>query len=204
MFKERFIAAQKALRERGLNAALVNHKGGVSEEDLILADKKTDRPMPPELRQFFSEVGDAFEFCPDASEQSALSGWEPIHLSDFIIHGHDFSTAIDEDLVNAASSVDCATLREEAERRKHWIPFYGFLGGGDFLCLDSSGKVQFYQALDWTQDSTLCKGFLVADSFSEFVERWSDFYFVAPQGSWTSFCWDRTGVFDWDSSHFTV
>jgi len=204
MFKERFLAAKEALRQQGLNATLVNYKGGISEEDLLMADKKTDRPMPQELRHFFSEVGDAFEFRPDTSEHSSLTGWEPIHLSDFIIHGHGFSTAIDEDLANLPSRLDPAKLRLEAERRRHWIPFYGFHGGGDFLCLDSSGRVQFYQALDWTQDVRLCEGFMIADSFSEFVERWSDFHFIAPQGGWTSFCWDRTGVFDWAPAHFTV
>jgi len=203
MFKERFHAAQEALRERGLNAALVNHKGGLSEVDLLMADKKTDRPMPQELRDFFTEVGDAFEFLPDASEQSSLFGWEPIHLSDFIIHGQGFSAAIDEDLSHS-SSIDTSRLREEAARRKHWIPFYGFLGGGDFLCLDSGGRVQFYQTLDWTQDVRLCEGFMVAGSFSEFVERWSEFHFIGPQGGWTSFCWDRDGVFDWAPDHFAV
>jgi hypothetical protein len=204
MFKELFLTARDVLRERGFNPTLVNYKGVISEADFLLADKKTDRPMPDELRMFFSELGDAFAFYPDSTEQSSLDGWEPIHLSDYIGHGQGFSSAINEDISNLAPRVDPAKLREEAERRRYWIPFYGFCGGGDLLCLDLCGRVQFYQALDWTQDSSLCEGFKVADSFIEFVERWSEFYFVAPQGNWTSFCWDRTGVFDWDSSHFAV
>lgn len=203
MFKERFLAARVALIQRGLNATLVNYKDAISEEDLLMADKRTDYPMPQELRDFFSEVGDAFEFRPDASEQSYLSGWEPIHLSDYIIHGDGFSTAIDEDLSNF-STIDAPRLHEEAARRRHWIPFYGFLGGGDLLCLDSSCRVQFYQAIDWTQDARLCGGFIVAGSFYEFVERWSEFHFIAPRGGWTSFCRDRTGIFDWAPAHFAV
>ena len=177
----------------------------MSEADVDLIDRRTDRPMPPDLRRFYIEMGDAFEFLPDDVSGSPLDGWEPNRLDDYAIWNNDFFAAIEEDVSSEIASkrprVNPQRVLDEAERRKKWTPFYGFVGGGDVLCLDAEGKVQFYQAMDWTTCPNMCS-FVLADSFPDFVARWSKYSFVAPGCDWTSFCWNRSGVFDWSPSHF--
>jgi hypothetical protein len=204
VFREYFIAAQDFLRKQGLNPILWRAKS-VSQADIARVDQLTDRPMPAELRRFYTEMGDAFEFVPDDVPNSPLEGWEPNHLSDYAIWNKGFFSQIEEEVSREIGSnrprVEPGLLRHEAERREQWTPFYGFSGGGDVLCLDSEGKVQFYQAMDWTACPDLCS-FVLADSLPDFVERWSKYSFVAPGSSWTSFCWGRSGIFDWSPGHF--
>lgn len=204
MYKEHFIAAKDCLQRQGMNPVLWQ-KRAVSEADIDLIDQQTDRPMPSELRRFYIEMDDAFRFLPNDIPDSPFDGWEPNYLHDYAIWNRGFDTAIEEDVSREIASsrprVHPQLLREEAERRKKWVPFYGFNGAGDVLCLDSEGKVQFYQAMDWTGCSDLC-GFVLADSFTNFVERWSNYSFVAPGCPWTSFCRNCSGVFDWSPSHF--
>jgi hypothetical protein len=161
--------------------------------------------MPIELRRFYTEMGDAFEFVPDEAPDYPLDGWEPNHLRDYEIWNRGFSGAIEEEAAEeigrARPRAEPQLLREEAERRKLWVPFYGFNGGGDVLCLDSEGRVRFYEALFWRA----CPGnwdLVVADSLLDFVEKWSRYCFVAPGCPWTSFCFECSGVFDWAPSHF--
>jgi hypothetical protein len=206
VYKEYFIAAKEYLQRQGMNPVL-SSKRTVSEADINIIDQRTDWPMPSELRRFYVEMGDAFEFVPNDVPDSPLDGWEPNHLNDYAIWNQGFHTAIEEEVSRALASrhpqVDPGLLREQAEKRKKWIPFYGFPGGGDVVCLDSDGKVQFYQALEWAGSPDLCRGFVLADSFTDFVARWSKYSFVCPSRSgWTSFCWNQTGVFDWSATHF--
>jgi len=207
MFKEYFNAAQAFLRQQGLRPLLREGKP-VSEADIDAIDQRTDFPMPPPLRRFYIEMGDGFEFAPNDVQDSPLEGWERNWLSDYAIWNKGFHTAIEEEVSDEVASarprVDPKLLLEEAERRKKWIPFYGFVGGGDVLCLDFEGKVQFYQALDWTALPEFCRGFVLAESFADFVARWSTYSFVAPGSCWTSFCWNQSGVFDWSASHFPL
>ena len=204
MFSEYFIKAQDVLRKQGLNP-LIRHGEALSGSDIDAIDKRTDQPMPAELRHFYVEMGDGFEFVPHDGPDFSLHGWEPNRLSDYAIWNKDFHSAIEEEVSrrNAGAHPRVATelLREEAEKRKKWIPFYGFNGAGDVLCLDSEGKVQFYQASEWTTRSDLCN-FVLAESFTDFVVKWSKYSFVAPGSDWTSFCWNRSGVFDWSPSNF--
>ena len=207
MYREYFIAAKEFLQQQGMNP-VQRQKRDVSEADIDLIDRRTDRPMPSELRRFYLEMGDAFQFLPNDTPDSALDGWEPNHLDDYAIWNKDFYTAIEEELSRELGStrprVEPGVLREEAERRKKWTPFYGFNGGGDVLCLDAEGKVQFYQAMDWTAHLDCCNGLVLADSFTDFLVRWSKYSFVCPgEGEgWTAFCWNRSGVFDWLPAHF--
>jgi len=207
MFREYFIAAQDFLRQQGLRP-LLRQGEPVSEADIDAVDQRTDYPMPAQLRRFYIEMGDGFEFLPNDVQDSSLEGWERNWLNDYAIWNKGFRTAIEEEvsreIANGRPRVDPQLLREEAERRKRWIPFYGFVGGGDVLCLDSEGKVQFYQAMDWTALPAFCGGFVLADSFFDFVVRWSKYSFVAPGCGWTSFCWNESGVFDWSPSHFSL
>jgi hypothetical protein len=208
MFSEHFIQAEDRLRKQGLNPKLLRRGERLSEADIQAVDQRTDRPMPAELRTFYLEMGDSFEFVPSDIPDSPLDGWEPNWLSDYATWNKGFSTAIEEEVSRELASshprVEPEVLRQEAERRKKWIPFYGFVGGGDVLCLDAAGKVQFYQAMDWTALPDFCHGFVLADSFTDFLVRWSKYSFVAPGGGcgWTSFCWNRSGVFDWAASCF--
>ena len=180
----------------------------LSAADIDAVDQSTDYPMPPELRRFYIEMGDGFEFVPNDVPDTPAYGWAPNWLSDYLISNQGFHMAIEEELCREVDGgrprVDEQLLRVEALKRKSWIPFYGFTGGGDVLCLDAEGKIQFYQALDWTAMPDLCKGFVLAESLTDFVARWSEHSFVAPSCGWTSFCWNRSGVFDWSRSHFQV
>ena len=81
MFLNYFLQAKEYLREHGLQSDLVMGKQ-VSQADLIALDKSTDLPMPQELKDFYLELGDGFEFIPDNNPNSSLAGWEPMHLSD--------------------------------------------------------------------------------------------------------------------------
>lgn len=205
MYLEYFTTARDILGQKGLKPELRN-RNPVSEKDIDNLNNETDHPMPRELRDFYCELGDGFTFDPDSSGEFSLYGWEANLLSDYRIHNRGFWSAIEEEadyeLENESPRVDIALLREQSERRKAWIPFYGFVGGGDVLCLDSEGKVQFYQALDWVADTELCKGFVLAGSFQEFIKKWSKYNFISPRAGWTSFCKNRTGTFDWADHHF--
>jgi hypothetical protein len=207
MFREYFIAAQDFLRQQGLRP-LLRQGEPVSEADIDAIDQRTDYPMPPHLRRFYIEMGNGFEFLPNDVQDSPLEGWERNSLDDYAIWNKGFHTAIEEEvsceIASGRPRVDPELLREVAERRKRWIPFYGFVGGGDVLCLDSQGKVQFYQAMDWTTLPEFCRGFVLAESFADFVARWSKYSFVAPGCCWTSFCWNQSGVFDWSPSRFPL
>jgi len=84
------------------------------------------------------------------------------------------------------------------------MPFYGFVGGGDYLCLDLSARtpaVRFYESQAWVALPHRWD-FVLSPSFTEFVEQWSRYHFLTPAGEWTSFCRERSGLFDWRPEHF--
>jgi hypothetical protein len=205
VFTKYFSESKNRLKKLGFNPKMVRLGGRVSESDIVLIEKTTNRPMPPELRAFFLEMGDRFTFIPDDSPGSPLyNGWPPISLGDYEQSNKEsgLSSEIDvyvsQELESNSSRVNPDLLRQEAERRKAWIPFYG---GTDRLCLDAEGKVQFFQAEAWTAD---CSGFLLAESFLDFFMKCSKYSFVVPEGVsyWDSFCYDKVGVFDWSPSLF--
>jgi cell wall assembly regulator SMI1 len=207
MFLEYFLRAGEHLRKQGLNAALMMGTQ-VSEQELKLLDANTDFPMPSELRLFYLELGDGFQFVPDENNTTDLVGWEPMYLADYKMCNRGFGGEIKREagreIRNSTPGADPSLLRQEVERRKLWIPFYGFVGGGDYLCLDLSSTpppVRFYQALTWTALPHTWD-FVLASSFSEFIERWSYYHFLTPVGEWTSFCRGRSGRFDWAPPHF--
>jgi len=204
MFYNYFSAASVHLRHVGWSPLIVPGQE-VTEDDLEAVDQSTDRRMPIELRRFYLELGDAFRFEPDHRPDAIVNGWSPMRLEDHAIHNIGFAEQIQEEAFRETASMspgaDITPLREEVERRKQWIPFYGFTGGGDLLCLDALGRVRFYEALHW-KSTPETWSFLLADSFSGFVEKWSQYCFVTPGGSWTSFCIGRSGLFDWLPKHF--
>lgn len=203
-YRKLFIAAKEFLLLQGMKPVLWNKKG-VWEVDLDLVNQRTDHPMPAELRRFFLEMGDAFMFTPDDVPDSPLGGWSPIHLDDYAIYNKDFHTQIEweasEEIASSRPRVDPTLLRAEAERRKLWVPFYGFVGSGDVLCLDAEGKVRFYEASYW-RSAPETWDFVLADSFDDFVTKWSGYSFVEPKVCWPTFCTGRSGVFDWSPQHF--
>jgi hypothetical protein len=204
VFKEYFIEAQEFLRRQGMNPALRQARS-VSEADIDVVNQRTDWPMPAQLRGFWTEMGDGFAFVPNDAPDFPLEGWEPNWLSDYATWHTGFSGAIEEEAAGEIASsrprVDPQLLREEAERRRRWIPFYGFVGGGDVLCLDVEGKVRFYEALNWRARPATWS-FVLADSLRDFVEKWSRYSFTEPGCPWTSFCHGLSGVFGWGPSHF--
>ena len=208
MFIEHFQRARDNLNQRGLRAR-VEMGSPVSEGDLKAVDAETDFPMPTELRQFYLEVGDGFTFIPDDSETSDLVGWERMSLDDHKTFNSGFAGAIEEEamreLGKRSSRTDPELLKQQLERRMRWMPFYGFLGDGNVLCLDLSVNlpvIRFYEALVWTS-APQTWDFMLAASFTEFVERWSQYQFLSPAGAWTSFCTgDHFGRFDWAPEHF--
>ena len=180
----------------------------VSERDLRASDASTDFPMPLELRQFYLELGDGFAFLPDEGDTSHLVGWDYMHLADHKIWNNGFGGAIEEEAMREIEQPSPRTnpelLKQEMARRKRWMPFYGFVGGGDVLCLDlnmSPPAVRFYEAQVWTALPHRWD-FVLAASFTEFVERWSRYHLLSPSGGWTSFCRERAGLFDWAPEHF--
>jgi hypothetical protein len=206
MFLEYFIRAREYLSQQGLNPTLAMG-APVSESDLNALDNEMDFPMPRELRQFYLQVGDGFAFLPDGSD-SKLVGWEHTHLADHKIWNNGFSSAIQEvaqrEISNPTPRSNLELLNQETVRRKRWMPFYGFVGGGDVLCLDlgmNPPGVRFHKALFWVALADTWD-FLLAASFPEFVECWSRFSFISPNGGWTSYCQERSGRFDWSSEHF--
>jgi hypothetical protein len=207
MFLEYFIRAREYLSQHGLKPGMVMG-APVSEHELNALDKETDLPTPPELRHFYVEMGDGFRFDPAESDLSGLVGWDPMRLADHRICNIGFGGEIEREAMSEIGKptprTDPALLKEEMQRRKLWMPFYGLVGGGDYLCLDlsvSPPSVRFYESLvwvavPWTWD------FILAPSFTEFVERWSRYHFLTPAGEWTSFCTERSGRFDWAPEYF--
>jgi len=197
MYSEHFHAASDYLRGLGMTPVM---KPGtpVSSAAIDEVDLNLTKRMPRELRHFYLELGDGFQFKPGEE----LAGWEPIWLSDHVIHNRGFDDQIEEEAAGGLQrSAEPSLLRAEAERRKNWICFYGFIGGGDLLCLDESGAVRFYEALFWRACPSTWD-FSLAPSFTEFVQRWSRYCFVSPAGGWTSFCSGRSGEFDWAPAWF--
>jgi hypothetical protein len=195
------------LSERGLDPLLVTG-APVSEGDLNALDAETDFPMPCELRHFYLDKGGGFRFIPHDDPNSDLFGRERMDLSQHRISSVGFAGKIEREAVSEmakpAPRSDRTLLRQEMERRKRWMPFYGFAGGGDYLCLDlsvSPPSVRFYESLVWV---ALWRSwdFLLASSFTEFVEKWSRHHFLSPAGAWTSFCTERSGRFDWAPERF--
>lgn len=211
MYLEYFLKAREYLRGHGLQAE-VKMGSPVTQGDLNALDLETDLPMPAELRRFYLELGDGFHFEPDENDQLVtdfdLVGWEHMRLSEHRICNIGFAGAVEEEAlyeINCARPrVDVDLLKVELERRKQWMPFYGFVGGGDYLCLDLSmtpPAVRFYASLTWRacpQDWS----FILASSLTEFVEQWSRYHFLSPSGAWTSFCHERRGRFGWEPEHF--
>jgi len=61
MFLNHFVRARDILREQGLQPAIKLGER-VLESELKALDLSTDLPMPTELREFYLELGDAFQF----------------------------------------------------------------------------------------------------------------------------------------------
>lgn len=207
MFLEYFLRASDNLRNAGLQSA-VKIGSAVSEDYLKALDLETDLPMPKELRQFYMELGDGFTFIPDDVSDSSLVGWEPMRLRDHKGCNIGFMGQIEEEAMHEINSprprADPVRLRDEMARRKQWVPFYGFVGGGDYLCVDTSetpNPIRSYESLSW-RSSPQTWDFILAPSFTEFVERWSRYNFLTPSGEWTAFCQGRSGQFDWKPQHF--
>lgn len=204
MFSSYFAAASDHLRQIGWNPLIILGES-ITERDIEAVDRSTDQRMPSDLRRFYLELGDAFRFEPDDRPDSTVSGWAPMCLLDHAIHNRGFSEQIEEEafreIKKTLPRVDPKLLRKEAERRKEWVPFYDFTGGGDLLCLDALGRVRFYEALYWSATSETWS-FVLAESFTDFVERWSRYCFITPGSSWASFCIGRSGIFDWSPEYF--
>jgi hypothetical protein len=207
MFLDYFTRARNYLSEHGLKPC-VELGERVSEIELVALDLSTDMPMPAELRQFYLELGDGFRFIPDAARESNLTGWEAMHLDDHKIANIGFAGQIEEDALaeinKPAPRSDPQLLRQEMEKRKRWMPFYGFVGGGDYLCLDltlSPPAVRFHDSLCWVAIPQTWD-FILATSLTDFVERWHRYHFLSPSGAWTSYCRGRSGRFDWAPEHF--
>jgi cell wall assembly regulator SMI1 len=207
MFVNYFIEAQKNLCRLGFPATIKMGKS-VSEDTLQRLDLQTDFPMPAELRRFYLELGDGFQFIPDETEQVYRVGWEPMRLSDHKLGNRGFYSQMEEGAMQELSGrhprVGPDQLREEMEKRKKWMPFYGFTGGGDYLCLDLSVNpppVRFYAAFTWMATPATWD-FVLARSLTEFIQQWSRYNFLSPSGEWTSFCHELSGQFDWKPEHF--
>ena len=71
-------------------------------------------------------------------------------------------------LEKRSGGLDPSLLRQEAEKRKSWRPFYSFAGGGDYLCLDHHWPLRLwsYEALTWTV-APQTWDFILALSFTE-------------------------------------
>jgi SMI1/KNR4 family protein SUKH-1 len=205
MFLALFEEAYEQLRLCGLHPGIIQG-APIVETDLDKLDRETDFPMPQELRQFLLELGNGFAFVPDSKKD--LIGWERIHLADYRTCNIGFGNNVEEEALREISGsnpvADPNLLRHEAEIRKQWIPFYGFAGGGDYLCLDSSkcpATVRFYASQVWPRTPDTWN-FTLADSFSDFVKQWSRFHFISPSEGWTTFCYGRSGQFTWEPRHF--
>jgi hypothetical protein len=180
----------------------------VLKADIEKLDGITGLQMPLELREFYLEMGDGFQFIPDTNPKSGLVGWEPMSLADHELNNRGFRNHVEEEamsgLHNHSPRADPQNLRKEMERRKNWMPFYGFVGGGACLCLDLSTSppaVMFHESAYWWAVPQTWS-FILAASLIEFVERWGHYHFLSPAGAWTSFCSELSGQFDWAPKHF--
>src|SRR6266567_8594814 len=120
MFLDYFLRAREYLRKQGLHAAVVMGSP-VSGSDLKALDRETDLPMPPELRRFYLELGDGFQFMADETRPD-LIGWEPMRLADHRICNRGFGAEIQEEVIGEIGSpsprTNSALLKQEMERRK--------------------------------------------------------------------------------------
>jgi hypothetical protein len=147
-------------------------------------------------------------FFTDESKKYPYFGWEPMRLTDFVFGNKNFREDIEQEALPRISrpskSVDPAALRQEMERRFSWMPFWGFGAGRPYLCLDlhtSPPMVRAYTGCFWVT-SPQTWNFVLAKSFTEFVEKWSRYYFLAPKADWLNICSFLEGTFDWSPEHF--
>jgi hypothetical protein len=206
IIRKYFADAYESLMTLGMSP-LVELGRPVSAFELDEIDGKTDFPMPAELRRFYLEMGDGFSFIPD-TKNPGLIGWERTWLPDYCICNQGFPGSIDDDasfvLKHPNCKVEGRSLLEVAEARKKWLPFYGLSGDGSFLCIDmESSAIRYHDPQTWAS-SPETWNFVLAASLMDFIQRWSRFYFVSPRSRWTSFCWSKSGTFDWDPVHFAI
>ena len=89
----------------------------VSENDLSALDEATDFSMPPELRQFYLEVGDGFAFVPDDRDASNLVGWDYMHLADHKVWNLGFGSAIEEEAMRELGTPSDRTNPQPCTRK---------------------------------------------------------------------------------------
>src|SRR4051794_10094814 len=115
---EHFLRAREYLSQQGLRPALVMGTS-VSENDINAVDADTDFPMPAELRRFYLEMGDGFQFIPDTDPRSDLVSWERIDLSQHRICNLGFGQEIEREAMSeigkARPRTDLMLLRREME-----------------------------------------------------------------------------------------
>jgi hypothetical protein len=205
MYLEHFLRSRDFLSQHGLNPTLKMGRP-LSEKDLTAADAKAGVSMPAELRQFYLELGDGFQFIPDDDQELNLGSWAGMYLSDHVIVNEDFGLHVREEAIDRIPKaiVHPDLLRKEREKRCSWMPFFGFGCGGSYLCLDVTGDpppVRVYNNSYWLTNPQTWS-FVLASSFTEFVEKWSQYHFLTPLGDWLLFCRLREGTFDWAPEHF--
>lgn len=225
MYLEYFLRAREHLSQHGWQPRVVMGKP-VSESDLKAVDAEIGVPMPSELRQFYLELGDAFHFITDESGKYPRYGWGHMHLGDHVGCNKNFRREVETAAVHLFMDnkfpeadesgklppitgkdfyMETALLKQEMERRFSWVPFWGFGGGGPYLCLDLHTEppvVRAYTDRFWVT-SPKTWDFVVARSFTEFVEKWSRFHFLEPHGVDWPWIFDfQEGTFDWSPEHF--
>lgn len=169
----------------------------VTAAEIDRIEKKIGKIINPELKFFLLELGDRFQFCIHDIEGNEVPSWDPIGIEDLATHNQGFGEMICEEISGNSNLM----VKNEADSRKSWMPFYGFSGGGDILCLDKNGYVRFYESLTWQHLPSTWSAF-VATSFHDFVTKWGERSFIAPMGDWAACCSDLVGEFDWNHDLF--
>ena len=201
MYKELFESSLKHLKKLGF-AIEEQRRSSVSKTDLKDIENRIDFPMPDGLREYFLLMGDGYYFSAKKNDLIVTS-WEQIYLNDYAVSNKGFWQQVDEDANGyVPDEIDDELLRQESERRKKWRPFYGFIGSEGRFCFDERDRVRLYETMEWPHFPESWD-FVVADSFQDFVSRWSEFCFVS-KVELIAFCEGKTGRFNWDVKNFPM
>ncbi|MEO0795660.1 MAG: SMI1/KNR4 family protein [Verrucomicrobiota bacterium] len=201
MYKALFEAASKHLRTNGIEPLLIEGEP-ISEARLLDAERKIGRPIPQDLRTFFLEMGDGFQFIPDREKENLffMVSW----LED-IVDNADFPKILQEEAEDTGGNPS-DLVAAELKRRQNWLPIYNIGGGGYMFCLDleeSPSPVRYYERCYWPSDAPETWTFKLADSFHDFVLQWSRYCFEEANGATLiNIAMGLTGKFDWAPTRF--
>lgn len=193
MYRELIERVQQRLDELGFEPFWQKMGKPVKASRLVRVSKHIGVEFPPDLADFYLEVGDGavFTWDEDNAAEKASVGFELLDLQRLVDsvesgkkHGRAWNYEFDPQ-------------RELSRLSQQWLPILPE-GDGDKLCVDTGalGSPIVYYQHDWCTER---HGWKLAPNFKEFFTAWADMCFQHPD--WWNDALCAVGV-DWNGPQF--